>query len=349
MSLPFSGVIEDGILFEFKEKLFQLTPAEVQDIIQDNFPFYDVVDNNLMHEFNILFIIYGFLSYHLQRSGICKLVIKGGKVLQQWHAVASNDIDVMLVPANNVDVSDMSFISIGRDICTFMMWIISGNFNWSVLDKTLPTDVRSIYKISKISGIGFTALSDIGVGYNHLEKDYIQPLYLKDCPIAEYPIGERIVIQYFPLCKSAFINEKVYYTIYYYLMNSTIHSYDHVLSGGQRTLEFEMNNSFIHKSLQQLTATGILSPESKAEFRVVVRNVMRNLKSRFTAEQIKQMGAITNIDNIMVLFELSYNNMNMDYSKRLESYIEKRTPTAKGRKFKKNKNITRRSIKKKTK
>jgi hypothetical protein len=312
-SIPFRRFIGESLSLAFKTRLLAMTPDELQEIVYRIFPQYDVINADLLIEFNLLLIIYGFLSYHLHNKGICKLMIKGGKVLQQWHPIASNDIDVMLVPiVGGHMISDDHFIAIGQDICNFIEWIITGSFNWSIQNKLEPMSVKSIYKVSKSTDVGFMPLSDIGVGFNYLNEEFVKPLYLEETDSKLDAIGD-INIQYFTLSKDSFINEKVYYAIYYYIENSKIHTYDYATNGGFISLEFRMNNAFIWKALQQLTAIGILDVEKRGELEKIVENVLKFIKTDIEFKKI------------MPLFEISYPGMNAISTAEKESYTLKRT------------------------
>jgi hypothetical protein len=235
-----------------------MLPARETDVlVKTYFPYYTVTPEaeEVKYDLSRLLIIYGFLSNILTNLKICKLLIKGGKVLQQWFPKSSNDVDVMIMPFDDAPLDDPTIIAIGKDIITFIMESLGFEHLWKTRPLELPINGASIYKIAKSSSRGIIALSDIGVGYNYLSP-YVKTLYAKECKT----FGYNPNIHYYTLCRDSFIKEKIYYILYY-------HKYPTV----------QNMDLFITKSLQQLKdlkKTDIL----KRDFAEMVTEVCEELQ-----------------------------------------------------------------------
>jgi hypothetical protein len=289
--IPFSSVINPDVLIAFKTTLLSMPAQEMHDEIKKHFPFYTADSENIV-ELNILFMIYGFLTHHLFNLSICRLVIKGGKILQQWHPAKSSDIDIMLLPIDEeTPLSDAKYIAIGLDISNFILWIDSDRrFGWSSLSKIPPHSVRSIYKISKPHGFSWTALSDIGIGYNYLGT-HIQQLYSEKCIKHSNDVGLQTM--FIILCAESFVKEKMYYAILYYSANAILAQKSMTRS---EAFEFEANNAFIAKAMYQLSASGIFDNRHNGPFIEMVHEATQHAQSFIPP------------NNFVKLFEISYND-----------------------------------------
>jgi hypothetical protein len=206
---------------------------DIEALVKTYFPYFLVsLDiEEVKYDLINLLLIYGFLTIILSKLKICKLLIKGGKVLQQWFPKSSNDVDVMIMPFDDAHpLDDSSIKAIGQDIITFIMNVLGFSSLWLTKPLELPINVASIYKIAKKSSKGIIALSDIGVGYNYLSP-YVKTLYAEECK----RVGGNPTIYYYTLCPESFIKEKIYYILYYH----------------KHPTEQNMD-LFITKSLQQL-------------------------------------------------------------------------------------------------
>lgn len=302
--IPFSSVINPDELIAFKTTLLSMPAQEIHDEIKKHFPFYTAERENIV-ELNILFMIYGFLTHHLFNLSICRLIIKGGKILQQWHPAKSSDIDVMLLPIDETPLSDAKYITIGLDISNFILWIDSDRrFGWSSLAKIPPHSVRSIYKISKPHGFSWTALSDIGIGYNYLGP-HVQQLYTERCITHANGIG--LPTMFSMLCAESFVKEKIYYAILYYSANAMLAQKSMSRS---ESFEFEANNTFIAKAMYQLSASGIFDHRYKETFVEMVHEATQHAQSFIPS------------DNFVKLFEMSYNDNKRYVEEELSEHIQ---------------------------
>lgn len=206
---------------------------DMDALVKTYFPYFSVSSDieEVKYDLINLLLMYGFLTNILSKLKICKLLIKGGKVLQQWFPKSSNDVDVMIMPFDDAHPLDETTIKgIGQDIITFIMDNLGFESLWLTKPLELPINVASIYKIAKKSSRGIIALSDIGVGYNYLSP-YVKTLYAEECK----RVGGNPDIYYYTLCPESFIKEKIYYILYYH----------------KHPTEQNMG-PFITKSLQQL-------------------------------------------------------------------------------------------------
>ena len=212
-TISFIGQILGAELMTLRRSM-TLNINELDTLVKTYFPHYSVSSDieEVKYDLSLLLLIYGFLTNILSRLKICKLLIKGGKVLQQWFPKSSNDVDVMIMPFDDAHpLDDSSIKAIGQDIITFIMDFLGFGPLWLTKPLELPINVASIYKIAKKSSSrGIIALSDIGVGYNYLSP-YVKKLYAEECKT----IGGDRNIYYYTLCPESFIKEKIYYILYY--------------------------------------------------------------------------------------------------------------------------------------
>ncbi len=227
-------------MIEFKRTFLLMSADEIYDLVKIKFKHFNVDNEQIKYELNVLVIIYGFLTKYL--SDYCKIIIKGGKVIQQWHKTNSTDVDIMLIPP--VDIVDKDIVKIAKYISDFVMWVTDFKLSLSLLINQTTVSEKTVYKISKMMGPGYyIALSDIGVGYNHL-NGYIQKLY-KD-KICSLPSGN---LTFNTLCAEAFIKEKIFY----------ICKYNHLILTGQvqNKMEYDKIVYFITKTKTQLEVMDI--------------------------------------------------------------------------------------------
>ena len=236
-------------------------PDHLEGLVKTYFPYYTVSTEEFSHDLCTLLIIYGFLTVFLSQNKICKLIIKGGKALQKWYPIKSNDIDVMIIPyATPLD--DERVLSIGQDIIDFIMKTLNYDKIWLSKSPSMPIDVKSIYKIAKRGRNGTTALSDIGVGYKYLSP-YVQKLYTEEC-ITMYEFNE--ITMYYTLCPESFIKEKIYYLLYY--------SFVHVPAPYEKAI----TQLFTTKALNQLAVSDIFKRKYADTFGDMVVEVCDELK-----------------------------------------------------------------------
>ena len=236
---------------EFKEEFLQMSPDEIYELVKIKFKHFNVENEQIKYELNVLVIIYGFLSNYL--SDYCTIIIKGGKVIQQWYKTSSTDVDIMIIPLNP-SMDDSYLVKIAEYICDFVLWVKNDNLS---VKKPLDGIIseKTVYKISKQMGPGyFIALSDIGIGYNHL-NDYIKTLYTSEiCP---HEILEKN-LKFNTLCSAAFIKEKIFY----------VSKYNYLLQNGLVQNPIDINNMiyFIRKANEQLGTLEICEDIYKDSF-----------------------------------------------------------------------------------
>jgi hypothetical protein len=209
----------------------------------------------------IVFLLIGYLSRILYYSKTCVLLLKGGKALQ-FHSpnMPSDDIDILIMPyGDNHEITELpnsKIEKIGKMIVQFILWItswdnktLSWNKLFSAKYRALDTssiphgpnhelmkkelDSAKIIKLSIVTGTGYFAISDIGMGYNSL-PNYIKHIisrfemrqsdkYLFCYPGKETIIKEKLyyILKYLYECNSpnAFFRDKAFYTLNEFLKN----------------------------------------------------------------------------------------------------------------------------------
>jgi len=131
-----------------------------------------------------IFFALSYLSAMLHRSQTCTLLIKGGKAMQFYANIPSNDIDIIIIPHfRGRELTDEDISNIGLNIIQFLLWVTNNN---DAIENALLTYIETgtehskILKLSckpnDIGKIVYTPMLDIGLGYNHLPP-YIQKIY----------------------------------------------------------------------------------------------------------------------------------------------------------------------------
>ena len=242
---------------EFKEEFLQMSPNEIYELVKIKFKYFNVENEQIKYELNALVIIYGFLSNYL--SDYCTIIIKGGKVIQQWYKTNSTDVDIMVIPLSSN--ADDYLVKIAQYIYDFVMWVTDSKLSLSLLINEATVSEKTVYKISKQMGPSYyIALSDIGVGYNHL-NEYVQKLYRdKICPL---PTRNLL---FNTLCSEAFIKEKIFY----------ICKYLYLIFNGQvqHKVDYDKMVYFIEKTKTQLEVMDICNLKYENAFDHMLLNAI---------------------------------------------------------------------------
>lgn len=127
-----------------------------------------------------IFILLGYLSYILYYSGICILMIKGGKAIQFYTGYLTTDIDIIILPIG--ELTDEKVNEIGKEITKFILYVINVSIEKPILVvKDRPSDtegstVKEIDPLIKRIGTASSIIPISIIDYNlHAEK-IVQPL-----------------------------------------------------------------------------------------------------------------------------------------------------------------------------
>jgi len=162
----------------------------------------------------VVFMIISIMSKLLNKNEIATVLIKGGKALQMYSKIVSDDIDVLIIPKN--DMTDKEITEIGKKMSDFISWltaeprevlpIIGGN---EICSSTKRSHCAHIIKcVYTVEEGNFAAILDIGLGYNHLDE-YIKELVKKNTRINFY----KYMVVYPSL--QSIVQEKIYYILLY--------------------------------------------------------------------------------------------------------------------------------------
>jgi hypothetical protein len=175
----------------------------------------------IRHIFCIVYFIVSIVSKVLHENDIATVLIKGGKSLQMYSSIVSDDIDILIVPKHTL--ADDEIVHIGKQIANLISWltaepkevfpIISGS---EICPSTTRSNCAHIIKCAyRLEEGHFIAILDIGLGYNHLDEYIKSILSSNNVHIHFYKYTF-----YYPKL-STIIQEKIYYILLYLYDNQS--------------------------------------------------------------------------------------------------------------------------------
>jgi len=187
--IPYVDVQMQNSLEHFKILIKQLVVENrvpVCDILKHFARFYNTnedFDTNYSQATCLVMLMIGYLTDILLKSNTCLVVLKGGKAMQFYVPIPSNDIDIVIAPKDGT-LDDSEIEIIGNHIANFIIWILSFVYPTINLSKLSKGDGESkIIKLSINKGTGFLPIVDIGLGYNS------SPEKIKELLNIKYPTG----------------------------------------------------------------------------------------------------------------------------------------------------------------
>lgn len=169
-------------LDEYRTSIKQLMTAEPEKIciILSKFIKYYSVNQGFNDKYNnvicLVFLLIGYITNLLFKSDTCAIIVKGGKAMQFYAPMPSNDIDITISPKEG-DLEDTQIEIIGNHIVDFIIWVASYVYSSgdSAIQFSKITKGEGSAKIIKLSikteGQGYLPILDIGLGYNSLSTE----------------------------------------------------------------------------------------------------------------------------------------------------------------------------------
>jgi hypothetical protein len=212
-----------------------------------------------------------FISYILDASEICQLVLKGGRALQYFYPSPSNDFDyTILLPDGSIYTEKQ----IAYEISMLIMSIINNNNRGIGLscayykdendfrsvtsitsnsDKehffSLPITSKTILKLSFVLMLGskriYIPIIDFGCGFKHFDTYLVANVYDKVHPFFSgglEPYYEGCLFSLISIDLEELLNERVYYFITITLLYNDFQTRLFAMDPGSPEYLEEMNN-----------------------------------------------------------------------------------------------------------
>lgn len=247
----------DKPLHKYRDTLKQMvneTPNEICNLLKENIKYYDVASDKYI-EYNqkicLVLLIIGYLTNLLFKSDTCSIILKGGKAVQFYAPVPSDDIDITIAPKGDNPITNEQIEVIGNQIADLIIWVLtfvysgsdSGTSGLKISKLVRGEGGSKIIKLSIQSVFGYLPIVDIGLGYNSFPEKIKQlnnvktidetPYYLKTGLSKKLPnygfchvdlgsiITEKLyyILQYLNTCDHAnsYYRNKSYYNLIKYL------------------------------------------------------------------------------------------------------------------------------------
>uniref|UniRef100_A0A6C0DQ02 Uncharacterized protein n=1 Tax=viral metagenome TaxID=1070528 RepID=A0A6C0DQ02_9ZZZZ len=236
--VPFIETLLYTQLDDYKNQLKQIvteTPDEICVLLKETIKHYDVASDKYI-EYNqklcLTLLIIGYLTNLLFTSDTCSLILKGGKAVQFFANVPSDDIDITIAPKGNQNISDEQIEYIGHQIANFIIWVLSDVYsvesnprstqgNGLKISKLVRGEGGSkIIKLSIQTDFGYLPILDIGLGYNSFPEKIKGFNNVKMIDETPYSMKSEITkkLPNYGYCHAdigSIITEKLYYILEY--------------------------------------------------------------------------------------------------------------------------------------